>query len=740
MVSARVLLTALVALLIASIGAPMAQAGPIGAQLDATTSLPGCDPIDPEVCLLPWPNDFFTKADPTTATGKRLNLLPTSTPRNVAGKPIDVTELNRHDGFSPGTAILTKVYGLGTQAAFDRTGLVPEADMLRAFDTSQPAVVIDAATGERQLIWAEMDSNAGREKDRVLIIRPGRNWKEGHRYIVALRNLRFPDGSIIQPNPVFKLYRDRGTTLDPTVEARRPHMEQLFTKLQKAGISRTSLYQAWDFTVASERDRAERILTMRDQAFGELGDSNLADLEVAGSAPAFTVSAVTDEQTVDGDGKFTGRRKVTGTFTVPCFLDKPGCVPGSRMAFAGPTATLPTRIPGNTQSATFTCYLPMAAVNGQTGDTRPSLYGHGLLGGQGEVGSGPQRDMVVEQNMTYCATDWYGFATEDIGSVGATLLDASNFPLMADRMQQGMLDFMFLGRLAIHPQGFNANPAFKRADGTPIIDTTRLYYDGNSQGGIMGGALVATSPDIERGALGVPAMNYSTLLQRSVDFEFDPENPCPPTDPALIAEHLQNASPDDPEGFLEVVGFSYSCPLYAAYPVVKERQLIFSLMQQLWDRGEANGYAEHMTSDPLPNTPPHEVLMHAALGDHQVANVAAEVQARTIGAYRRANIVDPGRSFSKEHGYGIPTITSYPFAGSVYEIWDSGPIREGGSRGNNPTPLGNVPNRPGRDPHGDPRSTDAAQRQKSAFFQPGGMVVDECAGGPCHSRGWMGAT
>ena len=52
-----------------------------------------------------------------------------------------------------------------------------------------------------------------------------------------------------------------------------------------------------------------------------------------------------------------------------------------------------------------------------------------------------------------------------------------------------------------------------------MIDTTRLFYDGNSQGGIMGGGLTAVAPDFDRAVLGVPGMNYSTLLQRSVDFD-----------------------------------------------------------------------------------------------------------------------------------------------------------------------------------------------------------------------------
>ena len=100
-----------------------------------------------------------------------------------------------------------------------------------------------------------------------------------------------------------------------------------------------------------------------------------------------------------------------------------------------------------------------------------------------------------------------------------------------------------------------------------------MVYDGNSQGGIMGGSLAALAPDFDRAVLGVPAMNYSTLLRRSVDFD------------------------------------QYAVVLYQNYPNELERPLILALMQMLWDRGEADGYAHHMTDDPLPNTPAHHVLL-----------------------------------------------------------------------------------------------------------------------------------
>ena len=174
--------------------------------------------------------------------------------------------------------------------------------------------------------------------------------------------------------------------------------------------------------------------------------------------------------------------------------------------------------------------------------------------------------------------------------------DFSGFNTVADRMQQGFLNMLFLGRAMIHPDGLAADPA-SRTNGQRVLDTERLFYDGNSQGGIMGGALTAVAPDFDRAVLGVPGMNYSTLLQRSVDFD------------DVRGDHL-------PE--LSASRSIASCWL--------------SLIQLLWDRGEANGYAHHMTGDPLPDTPAHKVLMHVAFGDHQVSNATAEVEARTIGA------------------------------------------------------------------------------------------------------------
>jgi hypothetical protein len=670
-----------------------------------------CDFLDTSVCLQPWPNDYFTRGDQTTPTGKRLNLNRESMPANTAGVKIDPSDQNRADGFSPGNLVVTHVPGLDNQKAFDKTGAVPITDMARYADKNQPVVVINAKTRKRQLIWAELDANAAKPEDANLIIRPGVNWDEGGHYIVALRRLRDKDGKPIEAQPAFRAYRDKLVTTDKDVEQRRPHMEDVIGTLAQAGIERDDLYLAWDFTVASEKSLAGRQLQIRDDAFAKLGDTNLSDLQVQGDTPSFVVTNVENLTPCGSDGCQNGEddqigRRVTGRIVVPCYLNAPGCPPGSRFAYSGPNDDTPDPIPGNTMLAEFICNIPRQQTDGDAPPARPSLYGHGLLGSDSEVNAGNVKAMGQEHNFVFCATPWIGMSQEDIPTVAGILTDLSNFPELADRAQQSFVNFAYLGRAMIHPNGFNTNPAFQVGT-VPhgVIDTARLFYDGNSQGGIMGGSLTAVAPDFDHAALGVPGMNYSTLLRRSVDFD------------------------------------QYAQIMYTTYPSQRERPLYLSLIQLLWDRAEADGYAQHMTTDPLPNTPAHTVLMQPAFADHQVTNVAANVEARTIGAQAHDPVLEPGRSYEREPLYGIKRFASFPFPGSAIVYYDVGPIRAGADDGAATPPTTETPPRPpqyGKDPHSAPRSTVTARQQKSEFLKIGGQVVDVCGGKPCYAGSWTG--
>jgi hypothetical protein len=624
-----------------------------------------CDFLDTSVCLYPFPSDYLTVADPTTDTGRRVHFATAGMPRNNSNVPISGPDYDLNDGFSPGSSILLRVPGVD----LGMTGAAPITDIARSLDADAPIVVVNASTLEHHRVWAEIDSNATTEAGRSVIIRPAVNFAENTRYIVALRRMKDASGATIEPDAAFQVYRDAIPAPDhPVLEARRPHMDSIFATLAAAGVDRSDLYMAWDFTVASRRNLTERLLFMRDDAFARLGSA----------APSFTVTLVEN----DVDSRIY--RRVTGTYQVDRYVDS---ITAPAHLVLGPDG-LPVH-QATPQPASFICTIPRAALPSATDPATParaSIYGHGLLGSNTEVNAGNVKSMGNEHNFVFCATKWMGMADEDVGNAVGILLNLSNFPSFPDRQQQGMLNQLFLARLMIHPQGFVSDPAFQDAFGTPVIDTSAVFYDGNSQGGIFGGTVMAVSQDITRGVLGVPGMNYSLLLTRSVDFA------------------------------------AYSAILYPSYPNELERPLLLALIQMLWDRSEPNGYAHHMTSDPLPNTPAHKVLLHLAFGDHQVANVATEIEARTIGASIHQPAIAPGRHSDVDPYSGIPAIASYPFDGSALIVWDSGA----------PTPpITNTAPGAGADPHSDPRSSAAGRTQKSEFLKVGGAVVDVCSGAPC---------
>lgn len=692
-------LTALAAVAAAPLVTPTSQqADPLAPVLDAAGD---CDTLDPTRCLLPFPNDAFTVVDGRTATGIRVQLPTEGMPRSAGVKPMDVHEWNRNDGWSPGSPVLTFIADLDLEGSFGTERPVLDQPSLSVADDA-PIVLLDADTGERWPYLAELDAHPGTPDDqRTLIIRPLVNFTEGHRYVVAMRDLVRTDGTAVDAGAPFVALRDGD--LDGADEGtKEARYRRIFADLAGAGVERDDLQLAWDFTIGSAESLAGRMLAIRDQAFALLGDTDLADLEVQGDSPAFEITGV--EQVDSSDTAY----RVTGTVDVPNFLTLPQdtarsagfgypelpeagdiygqMVPGSRFYY-GPEnlRPSPTDLPmvnpaAPVFSAEFICSVPKVVAEG--GTAQPMLYGHGLLGDKAES-RGSSAARMRERGYMTCGVDWAGMATEDVANVATILADMGNFPSLADRTQQGMLNFLLVGRALVHPEGLRTDPAFQREDGTSVFDG-ELVYDGNSQGAIIGGALTAVAPDFTKATLGVPGMNYSTLLNRSVDWEG-----------------------------------AYGDIMYAFYPDKIDQQLVFALVQQVWDRSETNGYAAHATSDPYPNTPAHQVLLHVALGDYQVANMAAEVQARTMGADFLGSALAPGRHWADASGERLFAFTDFAdgvaHSGSAIVYFDSG----------NPLPPStNVPPlKRDEDPHSHPRKDQLGADQKQAFYDTG-VIAD----------------
>lgn len=613
-----------------------------------------CDPLDERACLLPWPNDAFTVPDPATATGRRLAIHAQSTPANADGVHIDVTDQNRADGFSPGSAVLALVPGLDVEA----TGIAPSTDIGASLADDAPVVLLDTTTGDRVPYWGELDAPAP-VGDQLLIIHPAVSLGEGHRLVVALRNLKDADGRTIERSSAFQAAID-GT---PEPAERTRAFRELLTSLADAGVTDDGLFLAWDFTVASAASLSGRMLHIRDVAYTQLGDA----------APAFTVTGHTTSGNV---------RTIDGTYDIPNFLSGDG---GPGNTFMLGADGLPQQ---NSDSPFFTAAFHCVVPDAPPAPVPGIVYGHGLLGSRGEVDA---LSFAAEINVAAaCATDEIGMSSDDIGNLAAILGDLSHFDEQADRMQQGLLDQQFLGRLLNDPNGFASSPAFQSASGEPLVAVGETQFVGNSQGGILGGAASAVSTEWSRVVLGVPGINYSLLLPRSSDW---------------------------PE-FQSIFDAAYTDPV--------DRLLALQLIQLLWDRGENDGYAQHLTADPYPGIEAKQVLLVEAFGDHQVANVATEVLARTLGAGTHEPSIEDGRSNDVDPHWGIAALDPAAPTNGILVLWDFGTPA--------PPPVNLPPTEPeyGKDPHG-AGSNEPLVLQQALTFLLTGEFSDVCNAQPCRS-------
>jgi hypothetical protein len=337
-------------------------------------------------------------------------------------------------------------------------------------------------------------------------------------------------------------------------------------------------------------------------------------------------------------------------------------------------------------TAPFRCLLPLTA----TGTQPTIIFDHGLLGSRSQVDG---LSFAASSNLAgVCGTDEIGMSTEDLPTLATILADLSKFNQQADRMQQGMVNQLFLGRLLNSAQGFASSPAFRDPAGGSLIDVGNTVFVGNSQGGILGGAVSAVSDEWSRVVLGVPGIDYSLLLPRSSDW---------------------------PE---------FQTIFDAAYTDPADRQVSLQLIQLLWDRGENDGYAQHLVSNPYPGVEAKQVLMIQAFGDHQVSNVSTDVLSRTIGASVYEPALAEGRSLDVDPQWGIPAFDPAAPSDALVVVWDFGTPA--------PPPVNLPPTEPefGKDPHGAGSDEPRVLQQAFTFLLSGEFATTFCGSNlPCTS-------
>eukprot|EP00049_Salpingoeca_infusionum_P018359 m.356907 g.356907 ORF g.356907 m.356907 type:complete len:654 (+) comp17657_c0_seq1:91-2052(+) len=619
-----------------------------------------CDPLVPEVCGYPFPNNFFRGDDGF------LNMTTDTFPRDRDNQSVnpDVGGWNQLDGFSPLPMIVTFFKNVDPSMS-KLPGLW---NPMASLNADSPSILLNAKTLQRVPHWVELDHSADDIEpngyERTMIVRPAERLNDSETYIVAFQGLVSSNGEPVIASDAFTALRDGSSSSDPTINARRGYFESnVFSPLLKAGVNRTTLTLAWDFTVSSTKTQTNRIVTMRDDAF-----------ERTANGIPFTITRVQDSPR-EGIA-----REIHGIMEVPWYLTE--LAPGMSVRVNTAQGDPNTPLYNGQGLVTFTVVIPDSLVqNGTKGAVMQ--YGHGLFGSQSEVEVGYLGDEANRYGYVLIATNWLGMCYEDeIPAASIIAENLNDFAAIPDRSHQGMLNALLLMRLATSDEFVNNKHVV--FNGQSVIDPTRRYYYGNSQGGIFGTVYMGVTTDVTRGVIGVGGCPYSLLLPRSADF-------------AALFDILK-----------------------LRYPDSTTRISILAGMQLLWDRMEPAGYLHHISRDPLPNTPQHTIIGHYGLGDAQVTWLGMLVLGRSVGA----------SMFESNVHEGNETLALFPKINDNATLTGVGQhLVQGWDFGAPQVPFVNIPASKKTDAHEKPRRSLRAQEATHLFLTEG-VVRNTCAG-PC---------
>ena len=312
------------------------------------------------LCLLPFPNDYYTVRDAEHATGRRVNLKTAAMPANVDGKHIDARPVQPERRLQPGPADRPQGsrpeqrggHGSDRRGADQRHRPLPGSRSSRS-SSSTPRPGSGGRSGPRSTPTPPSPAAVALE------IHPARNLVPHHRYIVALRNLKTAGGQTIQAPAAFRYYRDRIPSDQQAINRRRARTSRSIFQTLRQGRDRRGRTSTWHGT---SRSPATRTSPRACSAFATTPSPSSATrtsrIGSSRDARRRSTSASVTNFTPSQNARIA--REVKGTFTVPCYL-APNCAPGGR--FQLDASGLPTR--HGDWTANFDCIIPRSAVQGR---------------------------------------------------------------------------------------------------------------------------------------------------------------------------------------------------------------------------------------------------------------------------------------------------------------------------------------------------------------------------------------
>jgi hypothetical protein len=570
----------------------------------------------------PFPSDRFTAFDSQQLTGLRVNVpLP-----NCATNPsdcADLTLLNQLDGFNLQPRLSIPFDGAINVSTVNSSTVfllqLPGRGLVEATgDISNPHVI-----GINQIVWdpasltlfAESNDHLDEDSNYVLIVTTGVHDASGNPIAAGSAFAQFihGDGGVDGKNAdrLLKLYQGAlKHSLDNDV-------------LKNIGISSGAVAAASIFTTESA---TATLRSIREQI-------------KSAAAPAVNFNLGTGgEKTVFPSVPPQGTEDIFFNLFIPS---------GPRPTNGWPVAIFGHGFTDSKQGAPF-AVASILAHNG-IASIAINVVGHGF---------GPNSTLTVQQGAASTTFLEGGRGVDQDGNGQITSAEGSSTFVLSpqgtigsrDALQQTVANLMELVR-AIQG-GIDAD-----GDGLPDLDANRIYYAGQSFGGIYGTIFLGIEPDIRAGVPNVPGGPIIDIVRLSPSFQLLLTQALAVRTPSLL-----NAGPP--------IFFNDNSPLRNLPPVTNNVpgaiaiQTVEDTSRWLGQAGDPVAWAPFIRKNPLPGDLAKSVIIQFARGDMTVPNPTATALIRSGDLTDRATFYRNDIAFPLGLGLHNPHtfLTSLPKA------------------------------------------------------------------------------
>ena len=574
-----------------------------------------------------FPTNLLTVPDSTQVTGLRVHL-----PKPDCGaRPSDCADVD----------VLNQLDGFNIQPRIS----IPLSGAINLSTVSKATVFLVApdehVVGPNQLVWEPAANMLYVESDEQL--------DQSTTYLlVVTRGVHGTDREPLDAT-TFRHDLNYGQTKNPAVKAYRKALLKALPLAKAGGADPSDIAAASLFTTQSITPISQKI---RSQLQG--GDANFV-LGTGGERTVFpfsSVASVTWQRQVrtSQPGQFT-----TGGLFLPLLAGVGTIAFGSYSSpdYETPAKIIPavgtltgTPVPQGTNTVQFSLFVP--AGPRPAGGWPVAIFGHGFtdwkngappvvagrlaLNGIASIainvvghGGGPLGTYTVGRSgglpPVTLPLGGRGIDQNGDGAIDSTegVNAVAPFTLISNRdgLRQTTIDLMQL--VKVLEGGVDVD-----GDGTDDLSASRLYYAGQSFGGIYGTQLMGLEPDLHAGVLNVPGGPIIEIARLSPSFRILVGLSLLSRTPSLY-----NAVPDP--GF---VNFHENIPLRGKPPVTATPDE--TAIQQLIDRsewaqqaGNPAAYAPHVTAP---------VIYQFARGDKTVPNPTTSAILRACGCADRATL------------------------------------------------------------------------------------------------------